>query len=148
MNVGHPSNLARLIDLYGGQIDETGVMHKDANMEKMNKEIVSFSITDILTKETIKKFYNEHKKVLEPHGAVGWASNELYRVMHPEDNDYKSITFETADPAKFPDEIIELINVTPKMPGSLDKISNKDEFPNPVDIEKYEDFKTFLQKKI
>jgi len=145
MNVGHPSNLARLIDLYGGQIDETGVIHKDALMEKMNEEIISYSITDIMTKDTIVKFYNKHKKILEPHGAVGWAANDLYRVMHPADNDCKSITFETADPAKFPDEIIELISVTPKMPNSLDKISNKDEFPNPVEINKYEDFKSFLK---
>ena len=28
MNVGHPSNLARIFDLYGGQIDEKGVIHK------------------------------------------------------------------------------------------------------------------------
>jgi len=145
MNVGHPSNLARLIDLYGGQIDEAGVMHKDADMDKMNKEIESYSITDIMTKETIKKFYDKHKKILEPHGAVGWASNELYRVKHPSDDDYKSITFETADPAKFPDEIIELINVNPKIPESLDKISSKDEFPNPVEINKYEDFSSFLR---
>ena len=145
MNVGHPSNLARLIDLYDGQIDETGVIHKDADMDKMNKEIVSYSITDIMTKDTIVKFYNKHKKILEPHGAVGWAANELYRVMKPGDDEIKSITFETADPAKFPDEIIELINVTPKIPVSLDKISNKDEFPNPVEINEYKDFKTFLK---
>ena len=27
MNVGHPSNLARLVAVYGGQMDETGKIH-------------------------------------------------------------------------------------------------------------------------
>ena len=144
MNVGHPSNLARLIDLYGGQIDETGIMHKKANMDHIRKEIVSYSINDELTKEIISIFYKKYQKLLEPHGAVGWASLERYRVDFPEDKDYSAINFETADPAKFPDEIIALTNVTPKTPKSLEIIQNKEEFPNPVEIKQYEDFKIFL----
>ncbi|MHA1343605.1 MAG: threonine synthase [Promethearchaeota archaeon] len=146
MNVGHPSNFARLIDLYGGQIDEQGIMHKVPDLNKIKKEIVSYSISDALTKETIVQFYKKYNKILEPHGAVGWASLQIYRKKYPEHNRYKSITFETADPAKFPDEIITLINITPKMPKSLNTIQNKEEFPNPVEINEYQNFKTFLLK--
>jgi threonine synthase len=145
MNVGHPSNLARLIDLYGGHLDEVGVMHKDANMEDIRKDIISYSITDELTKETISEFYNNYQKLLEPHGAVGWAALERYRKSFPKDKQFKAINFETADPAKFPDEIIALTKVTPKIPNSLEIIQNKKEIPNPVEISKYEDFKNFLR---
>ena len=60
------------------------------------------------------------------------------------DNKYKSITLETADPAKFPDEIISLINKTPKIPISLESIQHKNEYPNPVEINQYKEFKDFL----
>ena len=148
MNVGHPSNLARLIDLYGGQMDEKGVMHKKKipNLEKIKREIVSYSITDELTKETIVKYYNKYKKIIEPHGAVGWACLEIYRENHPQHNQFKAINLETADPAKFQEEIIDLINITPKMPKSLEIIRDKEEFPELVDINDYLDFKNFLKE--
>ncbi|TFG29315.1 MAG: threonine synthase [Promethearchaeota archaeon] len=146
MNVGHPSNFARLIDLYNGQIDEAGVMHRTPNLEKIRKDIVSYSISDDLTKITIANFYNKYHKIIEPHGAVGWACLEIYRNQFPEDHIYKAINLETADPAKFPDEIISLINIIPKMPKSLEIIQNKKEYPNPIEINDYQDFKSFLNE--
>ena len=146
MNVGHPSNLARLIDLYGGQIDETGIVYKEPKLNQIRKEIVSYSISDDLTKKTIARFYSKYNKIIEPHGAVGWAALEIYRESHPKDNKFKAINLETADPAKFPDEIISLINIEPKLPPSISIIQNKKEYPNPVEINEYQDFKTFLMK--
>jgi len=145
MNVGHPSNLARLIDLYGGQIDEAGIMHENPDMDAIKRDIVSYSINDDLTKENILKFYEKYGKTLEPHGAVGWASLQLYREEHLEDKEFKSITLETADPAKFPDEIISLVNVVPQMPKTLEIIQNKEEIPIDVEIKEYRDFFKFLK---
>ena len=144
MNVGHPSNLARLIDLYGGHIDESGIIHEKPDMERIKREIISYSISDIQTKEAIGKFYKKYNKIIEPHGAVGWASLEKYRENYPEDNKFKAINFETADPAKFPDEIISLVMVNPKIPRSLDIIRNKEEITNIIEIKDYPDFKDFL----
>ena len=144
MNVGHPSNFARLIDLYGGQIDEGGVIHKVPRLNDIKKEIISYSISDELTKKTIVSFNHKYKKIIEPHGAVGWACLEKYRKEHQEDAHFKAINLETADPAKFPDEIISLINMTPKIPESLQIIQKREEFPNSVVINGYHDFKRFL----
>ena len=144
MNVGHPSNLARIFDLYGGQIDEKGVIHRVPNMEELRNDIVSYSINDESTKDTIVNFYNNYKKIIEPHGAVGWAALQLYRNSYPKNNDIKSITFETANPSKFPEEIIKLISIVPEMPNSLKLIQNKHEFPNPKEISNYTDFKEYL----
>lgn len=148
MNVGNPSNLARIFDLYGGQIDENGNIQRNPDLEKLRSIITSYSISDELTKETIVGFYNKYKKIIEPHGAVGWAALQIYRNKNPSQNDIKSITFETADPAKFPDEIISLIKKKPKLPRTLEIIQNKKEYPNPIEINKYEDFKLFVQNKI
>ncbi len=146
MNVGHPSNLARLIDLYGGQIDETGVIRKNPDLKEIQNDIVSYSINDDLTRRTISEFYKKYNMVIEPHGAVGWAAMRIYREKYPKDNQYKAINLETADPAKFPDDIISLINITPKTPNSLEIISNKEEIPNPVEIHDYQDFKKYLKE--
>ncbi len=144
MNVGHPSNLARVFDLYGGQIDETGYIHKIPNMQELRKDIISYSINDKATKDTIVNFYDKYKKIIEPHGAVGWSALQIYRKSYPKHKNVKSITFETADPSKFPDEIISLIKITPKMPDSLKIIQGNREFPNLKEIGNYQDFKKFL----
>jgi len=144
MNVGHPSNLARIFDLYGGQIDEKGIIHRVLNMEELRNDIISYSISDKATKDAIVDFYNKYKKIIEPHGAVGWAALQQYRNSYPKNNDIKSITFETADPSKFPEEIIKLIDIVPKMPDSLKSIQNKHEFPNLKEINDYTNFKEYL----
>jgi threonine synthase len=148
MNVGHPSNFARIIDLYNGQIDETGRIKKNPNLNQIREDIVSYSITDELTKKTIVDFYNRFNKIIEPHGAVGWACLKIYRNKFIEEKKYKGICFETADPAKFPNEIISLIKITPKIPKSLKIIQNKKEIPNLIEITNYQDFKLFIQNKL
>ncbi len=148
MNVGHPSNLARIFDLYGGQIDEKGIIHKIPNLEDLRKDIVSYSINDDATKNTIVEFYREYKKIIEPHGAVGWAALQIYRNCNPKTKDIKSITFETANPSKFPEEIIKLIDIVPEIPQSLKLIQNKPEFPNQKEISNYTDFKDFLLEEL
>ncbi|MFX1518847.1 MAG: threonine synthase [Promethearchaeota archaeon] len=145
MNVGHPSNLARLIEMYGGQIDETGIVHKDPDLERIRNDIFAISITDELTKKAIEDFYKDYTKIIEPHGAVGWAALQEYRKEFPRDRETKSITIETAHPAKFPEAIVSLLNITPELPQTLEIINRQNEFPNPLEINTYEDFKKFLQ---
>lgn len=148
MNVGNPSNLARIFDLFEGHIDENGNILKNLDLDGLRSIITSYSISDNLTKETIVDFYKQYNKIIEPHGAVGWAAIQMHHTKNPNQKEIKSITFETADPAKFPDEIISLIKVKPKLPSSLEIIQNKKENPNPVEINKYEDFKLFVQNRM
>lgn len=127
-------------------MDENGKINNNPDLDKIKEDIVSYSITDNLTRKTIVNFYNKYNKIIEPHGAVGWAAMQKYRENYSEDSKLKAINLETADPAKFPEEIISLINITPKMPNSLEIIQNKEEFPNPVEINDYLDFKNFLKE--
>jgi len=146
MNVGHPSNLARLIDLYNGHIDEEGNLRKNPNLNKIRNEIVSYSITDKVTKETIIDFNNKFDLLIDPHGAVGWAALMRYQNEFPSEKAIKSINFETANPAKFPEQIIKLTHKQPKIPDSLEIIQQKKEARNSFEISNYYDFKTYLQK--
>ena len=55
MNVGHPSNLARLFSLYGGQMDETGRVSRQPDLQAMRRELYAVSITDEETRNTIRR---------------------------------------------------------------------------------------------
>ncbi|MCK7536158.1 MAG: hypothetical protein MZV63_36805 [Marinilabiliales bacterium] len=43
MNVGHPSNLSRIVSLYGGRMDEIGNILKEPDLEKMQKDFFAVS---------------------------------------------------------------------------------------------------------
>lgn len=148
MNVGNPSNLARLIDLYGGWIyDERdingkvikyGVLKEKPDMKKLKNDFVSFSITDKEVAKTIKKYYQKYKIILDPHGAVGIAAYEKSNINTP------VISIETAHPGKFPDVIKEAIGIDPEIPNTLKNLISKDEKYNVLE-NNYNEFKKFLK---
>ena len=119
MNVGHPSNLARFFELYGGTVDRTGVVHVYPDLAEMRRRIFSVSVSDGETKETIRRVWERHRVLLEPHGAVGWRGLELYLEACCGPIAEPCVCLETAHPAKFPDEIIELLGITPEVPQSM-----------------------------
>ena len=144
MNVGHPSNLARLVALYGGIMNEKGEISKEPDMDQMREEIYSISVTDQVTKETIKEAYEKHNLLLEPHGSVGWKGLMEFCKEYNIGKDQLCISLETAHPAKFPDEIIEILKFDPKLPASLEGLENKEEFFDNLDND-YSKFKNYLK---
>lgn len=149
MNVGHPSNLARLIDLYGGhlmdernergEIIKKGVLKEKPDMEKLRRDFISFSITDREVDETIINFYRRYKIIIEPHGAVGIKGVEKANLKGT------VISLETANPAKFPEKIEELLGITPEVPSSFKQFENKEEKYDVIEKD-YESFKNYLLK--
>ena len=145
MNVGHPSNLARLLSLYGGMMDEKGNILRAADMDLMRKEIWSTRVTDEETRNTIGHAWKEWKLLLEPHGSVGFTGLMKYigedETLPGEGR--LCVSLETAHPAKFPVEIQKMTGIVPPLPPSLQGIDHKPEFfeqfPN-----HYPDFKTWL----
>ena len=130
MNVGHPSNLARLVDVYGGRMDETGELLEKPDMEQMRNDLYAVSISDEETRTTIRGAWKKHGIVLEPHGAVGWAGLERYLEEHQVPEERLAISLETAHPAKFPDEIQALTGVNPEPPPSLVGLEDRlEEYP-------------------
>ncbi|MBN1550059.1 threonine synthase [bacterium] len=144
MNVGHPSNFARVIDMYGGWMDESGKIHRQPDMISMRSDMFSVSINDQQTRMTIKDAWESNRLLLEPHGAVGWAG--LKRYIEESGDSGLMVSVETAHPAKFPEEIEALLNIVPDIPPSLMGLEEKTEeyFEMPVD---YNTFRSILKER-
>jgi threonine synthase len=129
MNVGHPSNLSRIISLYGGKMDEKGDILKSPDMWRMKKELFAVSVSDRDTRKTIEDFYRDFGKLLEPHGAVAWFGMQEYLKTRTEHNNKNLlyICLETAHPAKFREEISSVLNFKIDLPDSLSKVEFRNE---------------------
>jgi len=145
MNVGHPSNIPRLLSVYGGMMDESGKIFREADMERMRKDLWSVSISDEETRQSIRDAWKEYQLLLEPHGAVGWAGLQAYCREHPDSCSAESlcISLETAHPAKFPEEIEKLLGFDPPLPPSLEGLEDKKESFDHMEND-YEIFKQYL----
>jgi threonine synthase len=141
MNVGHPSNLARLFCLYGGQMDETGHVNKQPDMQALREDLFAVSISDEETRRTIKEAYSQYKVLLEPHGAVGWAG--LARYLKDVEDWSPCVSLETADPAKFPEEIVRLTGVNPPLPKAMARLDQLEEHFDKINMN-YESLKDYL----
>lgn len=138
MNVGHPSNFARVVELYNGEMDENGMIIKQPDMEEMKKDLFIVSVNDKETKEAIKKAY-EKGILIEPHGAVGWRAYEKVKSKLKG----KIILLETGHPAKFP-EVLNKLGIKVEVPEALRKFQDKKE--NYVNMNAdYEKLKAYLR---
>jgi len=129
MIVSHPSNLARLIDFYGGHMfDERdkktrkvfreGVIDKMPNIYEMRHDIFSVSVDNAQHYQTMKEVFWADGVLLDPHGAVGWRALEIFNDgNHGE----LAVIYETADPGKFPIDVKTATGVTPRLPAGMQK---------------------------
>jgi threonine synthase len=145
MNVGHPSNLARFFDLYGGTVDRGGAVHRYPDINEMRRWIFSVSVTDEETRKTIRRAYENYGILLEPHGAVGWRGLEIYLERY---GDFPlCVSLETAHPAKFPDEIENLLGITPELPASMKDIDQKKGASFELSAS-YKEFNNYLKSRL
>lgn len=126
MDVGDPSNFARIYDLYNGSHD------------KISSIISGATYTDDEIKAAVKQCYKDNGYILDPHGACG------YQAL--KDNLKKGETgvfCETAHPAKFKDTIENIINTEIEIPQRLSNFMKGKK--QTVELSnKFDDFKTFL----
>jgi threonine synthase len=111
----------------------------------MRRDFFAVSISDEITKETIKEVYEKYSVLLEPHGAVGWAGLQRFLHNHPQATTLLCVSLETAHPAKFPEHINEILSIDPELPESLAGLENKEEFYSSLNND-YDKFKDFLKK--
>ena len=92
MDVGAPSNFARMLELYG------------SDWPAMASQISGYAFGDCQTREAIREVHEKYGYVIDPHGAVGYLAGEAWLDQHPEDS---VVILETAHPAKFSETITE-----------------------------------------
>ena len=107
MDVGNPSNFARILDLYGNSHAE------------ICKDITGFSYTDEQISETIARTYANDSYVLDPHGATAYRA--LCEYLKPGEI---GISLETAHPAKFKDTVDQIIGKGIEIPDKLKAFMN------------------------
>ncbi|MDA3882445.1 MAG: threonine synthase [Bacteroidales bacterium] len=143
MNVGHPSNLARLIELYGGNMNEKGEIITPPDYDALDKDFFTVSVDDDLTKKTIGKAWKNYSLLLEPHGAVGWHCLQEYCIQKDISINDLCVSLETAHPAKFPQAVVEQTGIEPELPESMKDLENLDETYDSLNGT-YPEFKEFL----
>ena len=129
MDVGNPSNFARILEIYKFDLD------------KIRKDISSKSYNDEETLETIRETYQNHDYILDPHGAIGYMGIKDFLNKNPK---YNGIFLETADPAKFTDIVNKAIEINPPMPQRLAKCLNKEK-ESLVLTSNFDELKSFLK---
>ena len=102
MDVGAPSNFARVLDLYGN------------SHEAISNEISGCTYTDEQIAETLKETYNATGYLLDPHGAVGYRS-----LLEGLKENEIGVFLETAHPAKFKDTVEAIIEDDVAIPSKL-----------------------------
>ena len=141
MNIGYPSNLPRLFELYDGQMSDNGTIVKMPDLAKLKKDIWAISVSDEQTMQEIKFIRDKYGVIIEPHGAVGLFAYERY--LEQEHDDVTGICLETADPAKFHEQVARAIGVEPLLPKSIkEALKKKEEFK--VLGKEYGEFKEYL----
>ncbi|MDB6122339.1 MAG: L-threonine synthase [Pedosphaera sp.] len=145
MNVGHPSNLARLVAVYGGRMDETGKIHQMPDLAAMRRDLFSSSISDERTRETIREVWNKYELLLEAHGAVAWRGFLDWLEVEPLGN-APAVILETANPAKFPEEIEKTIGFSPDVPPAMEAMNQMPEDFDRMTAD-YEKFRDYLVTK-
>ena len=118
MDVGDPSNFARLAYLYG-----------DAS--KMEEDLSSYAFTDTETKATLKRVYENSGYLMDPHGAVGYLG--LTKEIQRTSSEVQGIFLETAHPAKFRDSVEEIIGERVSLPQPLRDSQHKEKKSIPLE---------------
>ena len=129
MDVGDPSNFARIYDLYG------------KSHERITSLISGATYSDEQIRQTMKACYDETGYILDPHGACG------YQALEDGLKEGEIGVFcETAHPAKFKEKVDEILSIDVEIPDRLAAFmkGTKQSVPMTKD---FADFKRYLLKQ-
>ena len=127
MDVGNPSNFARMLDLY------------NKSLEAIRKDIFGKSFTDKQTEEGIRELFEKYGYMADPHGAVAYLGLKAFQ----EETKARGIFLETAHPAKFITTVEPIIKKKIEVPERLLEELNKEKRSIKLSRD-YKDLKNFL----
>ena len=129
MDVGDPSNFARIYDLYKGD-------HK-----AITSLISGATYKDEQIRDTMRQCHKETGYVLDPHGACGYQA--LKDLLQP--GEY-GVFCETAHPAKFKEKVDDILSTDIEIPARLQAFMKGTK--QSVEMSKdFADFKAYLLKQ-
>jgi threonine synthase len=132
MDVGNPSNFARMLDLY------------DNDFDSVSKDVVGYSFSDEETSNAIKSVFNGSKYIMDPHGSVGYLGLKKYLSRS---SNATGVFLETAHPAKFIGVVENILNRRLDLPEALARFMKNEKTSVPASTE-YSEFKKVLKSVI
>lgn len=129
MDVGDPSNFARIYELYKG------------DHERITSLISGATFSDEQIADTMRSCYKETGYILDPHGACGYQA--LKNLLKEGE---VGVFCETAHPAKFKGKVDAILSSDIEIPGRLQEFMKGTK--KSVEMTKnFDDFKEFLMKQ-
>ena len=129
MDVGDPSNFARIYDLY------------DKSHERISALISGATYKDEQIAETIQQCYKQTGYILDPHGACGYRA--LQEGLQPGEI---GVFCETAHPAKFKEKVDAILGIDIDIPARLKAFMEGEK--QSVEMSKeFADFKAYLMRQ-
>lgn len=126
MDVGDPSNFARILELYGRDHDA------------ICQHISGASYSDAQIAETMRQCLSESGYILDPHGACGYRA--LQEQLQPNEI---GIFLETAHPAKFKELVDKVLGIEIPVPDCLAAFMQGMKQSTPMSAD-FNDFRAFL----
>ncbi len=105
MDVGNPSNFARMTDLY------------ENNFELLTSDVKGYRSSDQETIQIMESIFHSTRYTLDPHGAVGYLGLKKYLAAHS--SNAIGIFLETAHPGKFNEVVEKSIQQKIELPARL-----------------------------
>ena len=129
MDVGDPSNFARVYDLYG------------KSHEAICNDISGATYSDEQIADTIREVKQQTGYVCDPHGACGYRA--LKEGLRPRET---GVFLETAHPAKFKDTVDRILSADIAIPAKLQAFMKGEKQSVPM-TKDFAAFKSFLMKQ-
>lgn len=128
MDVGNPSNFARMLHLYS------------STWNTMRAHVSGFSFDDEQTRKAMQAVYAEYGYILDPHTAIGYLAWRAYQKQKC--GNAFGIVLGTAHPAKFQEDVVEILQTEVSIPPSLQQLlkRNKSAVPMPAHYEAFREW--------
>ncbi len=137
MDVGDPSNFARIINLYS----QNNRLTPEATHHRITNLISGATYNDDQIRETMRECYAETGYILDPHGATGYQalvdSIQLGEI---------GVFCETAHPAKFKEKVDDILGIDVEIPDRLAAFMKGEKQSVPM-TKDFEDFKKYLMNQ-
>ena len=111
MDVGNPSNMIRIMDIYN-------------KLENLQKDMLSWSFNEDETKNCIVETFTEYNYLIDPHSAIGLLGLQTY--FKNNSDKINAVFLGTAHPSKFSDVIEPLLNIKIELPTKLQETMKKE----------------------
>jgi threonine synthase len=133
MDVGNPSNFARMLDLYNNDHDT------------LSKDVKGYSFKDEETRTAMRDVFAKNEYVMDPHGAIGYLG--LKKYLTETKSKPTGIFLETAHPGKFLDIVEDTLQKKVQLPEALQNFMKGTKTTVRLGKE-FDAFKAYLKKTL